>query len=125
MKNQNPEQIARDKIDENLVASGWVIQKIEEINLHQSLGVAVREYLTDFGKSADYVLFIDGKACGIIEAKRQEEGHRINIHEEQAENYTKAQLKYLKNQPLPFFYIGTGNFFELILQDINSFEKFF
>ena len=72
MKNQNPEQIARDKIDENLVASGWVVQKIEEINLHQSLGVAVREYSNDVGP-ADYVLFIDGKPCGIIEAKGEEE----------------------------------------------------
>jgi len=112
MKNQNPEQIARDEIDENLAASGWVVQEIKKINLHHSLGVAVREYQTDVGP-ADYVLFIDGRPCGVIEAKRKEEGHRINTHLDQAENYAKAQLKYLKNNPLPFVYISTGekNFF--------------
>ena len=107
MTNQNPEQIARDNIDSQLELAGWQVQSMAKINLSSCLGVAVREYSTDVG-FADYVLFVDGKACGIIEAKRQEEGHRINIHEEQAENYAKAQLKYLKNQPLPFVYISTG-----------------
>ncbi|MBM3590648.1 MAG: restriction endonuclease subunit R, partial [Alphaproteobacteria bacterium] len=115
MTNQNPEQIARDKIDKNLVDAGWQVQSMAKINLSSCLGVAVREYLTDVGP-ADYVLFIDGKACGVIEAKREEEGHRINIHEEQGENYAKAQLKYLKNQPLPFVYISTGK--------INRFTNF-
>ena len=107
MINQNPEQLARDNIDKRLVACGWQVQSMAKINLSSSLGVAVKEYLTDVG-FADYVLFIDGKPCGIIEAKRQEEGHRTNIHEEQAENYAKAQLKYLKNNQLPFVYISTG-----------------
>lgn len=115
MTNQNPEQIARDNIDKQLVAAGWQVQSMAKINLSSCLGVAVREYLTDVGP-ADYVLFIDGKACGVIEAKREEEGHRINIHEEQGENYAKAQLKYLKNQPLPFVYISTGK--------INRFTNF-
>jgi type I restriction enzyme R subunit len=107
MINQNPEQLARDNIDKRLVACGWQVQSMAKINLSSCLGVAVREYSTDVG-FADYVLFIDGKPCGIIEAKRQEEGHRTNIHEEQAENYAKAQLKYLKNNQLPFVYISTG-----------------
>jgi len=107
MTNQNLEQIARDNIDSQLELAGWQVQSMAKINLSSCLGVAVREYLTDVG-FADYVLFVDGKACGIIEAKRQEEGHRTNIHEEQAENYAKAQLKYLKNNQLPFVYISTG-----------------
>jgi type I restriction enzyme R subunit len=80
MTNQNPEQIARDHIDKMLIASGWVIQGIKKINLYAGLGVAVKEYLTDVGP-ADYVLFVDGKPCGVIEAKREEEGHRISVHE--------------------------------------------
>jgi len=115
MTNQNPEQIARDKIDKNLVDAGWQVQSMAKINLSSCLGVAVRECSTDVGP-ADYILFIDRKACGVIEAKREEEGHRINIHEEQGENYAKAQLKYLKNQPLPFVYISTGK--------INRFTNF-
>lgn len=105
--NQNPEQIARDNIDKRLNACGWVIQSIKQINLNAGTGVAVKEYLTDVGP-ADYVLFIDGKPCGVIEAKREEEAHRINVHEDQSEGYANAKLKHLKNEPLPFVYISTG-----------------
>ena len=107
MPNQNPEQIARDHIDRQLVACGWIIQSIKQINLNAGIGVVVREYLTDVGP-ADYVLFVEGKPCGVIEAKREEEGHRINIHESQVEEYASAKLKHLKNEPLPFVYISTG-----------------
>lgn len=107
MGNQNPEQVARDHIDKQLSACGWVIQDLKAINLHAGIGVAVREYLTDVGP-ADYVLFVDGKPCGIIEAKRGEEGHRINVHEGQGEEYAKAKLKHLNHEPLPYVYISTG-----------------
>jgi len=49
MANQNPEQIARDHIDKQLIACGWVIQSIRQINLNAGIGVAVKEYLTDVG----------------------------------------------------------------------------
>ena len=107
MTNQNPEQIARDNIDKQLNACGWVIQDIKHVNLFATIGIAVKEYLTDVGP-ADYVLFVDGKPCGIIEAKREEEGHRLNVHENQSETYASAKLKHLKNDPLPFVYLSTG-----------------
>lgn len=107
MANQNPEQIARDHIDKQLIACGWVIQGIRQINLNAGIGVAVKEYLTDVGP-ADYVLFVEGKPCGVIEAKREEEGHRMSVHEGQGEEYANAKLKHLKNEPLPFVYISTG-----------------
>lgn len=107
MANQNPEQIARDHIDAALVRCGWVIQGIKQVNLNAGIGVAVKEYVTDVGP-ADYVLFIDCKPCGVIEAKREEEGHRMTIHERQGEEYANAKLKHLKNEPLPFVYISTG-----------------
>ena len=107
MVNQNPEQIARDNIDSALVRSGWIIQSIKQVNLNAGMGVAVKEYLTDAGP-ADYVLFAEGKPCGVIEAKREEEGHRMNVHEAQGEEYANAKLKHLKNEPLPFVYISTG-----------------
>ncbi len=59
----------REQIEQALISAGWVIQDKKRLNLHQSLGVAVREFETDTGP-ADYMLFIAGKACGIIEAKR-------------------------------------------------------
>ncbi|MBL7793677.1 MAG: DEAD/DEAH box helicase family protein [Saprospiraceae bacterium] len=107
MTNQNPEQIARDNIDSQLKACGWIIQHKSRINLHAGPGVAVREYQTDVGP-ADYVLFVDGKPVGIIEAKREEEGHKLTVHEDQAADYATAKLKYLDNEQLPFVYLSTG-----------------
>ncbi len=107
MTNQNPEQIARDQIDKQLIACGWFIQGLKKINLHAGVGIAVKEYQTDVGP-ADYVLFVDGKPCGVVEAKREEEGHKLNVHEDQSEGYATAKLKHLKNEPLPFVYVSTG-----------------
>jgi len=105
--NQNPEQIARDKIDEMLRQAGWEVQSKKKVDLSASKGVAVREYQTDVGP-ADYVLFVDRKPVGIIEAKREDEGHRLTVVEEQSSEYAKAKLKYLNNDPLPFVYESTG-----------------
>tara|TARA_R110002072_G_scaffold75624_1_gene177861 strand:+ start:2584 stop:5397 length:2814 start_codon:yes stop_codon:yes gene_type:complete len=105
--NQNPEQIARDRIDEMLREAGWVVQSKNEVDLSAGTGVAIREYQTDVGP-ADYVLFVDRKPVGIIEAKREDEGHRLTVVEEQSANYANAKLKYLNNDPLPFVYESTG-----------------
>src|SRR5664280_867908 len=107
MTNQNPEQIARDHIDRQLIASGWIIQGIKAINLHCGLGIAVKEYLTDVGP-ADYVLFVEGKPCGVIEAKREDEGFKLITHEDQTEGYASAKLRHLKSEPLSFVYLSTG-----------------
>ena len=79
--NQNPEQLARDEIDAALKQSGWVVQKKNAINLRAGLGVAVCEYQTAAG-AADYVLFVDAKPVGLIEAKREEEAVRLTMHED-------------------------------------------
>ncbi len=105
--NQNPEQIARDKIDVMLQAAGWIIQSKGQVDLNAGQGVAVREYQTDVG-TADYVLFVDRKPLGIIEAKREDEAQRLTTHEDQAEAYAQSKLKYLNNAPLPFVYESTG-----------------
>jgi len=105
--NQNPEQIARDKIDIMLRESGWLVQSKSQIDLSANKGIAVREYQTNVGP-ADYVLFVDRKPVGIIEAKREDEGHRLTVVEEQSSNYANAKLKYLNNDPLPFVYESTG-----------------
>ena len=107
MYNQNPEQLARDKIDADLIRCGWLIQDKSKLNLVAGLGVAVREYQTDIGP-ADYVLFVNKIPVGIIEAKRAEEGVHLTMHEEQTEGYRSAKLKYLNNLPLFFGYESTG-----------------
>ncbi|RKY35916.1 MAG: restriction endonuclease subunit R, partial [Candidatus Omnitrophota bacterium] len=107
MVNQNPEQIARDKIDRMLAASGWKVQDRKAIDWSAGIGIAVREYPTDIGP-ADYVLFVDKKPLGIIEAKPETEGYRLTVHESQAEAYAQAQLKYVNNDVLAFVYESTG-----------------
>lgn len=107
MNNQNPEQKARDQIDALLTASGWLIQDFGKLNLGAGVGVAIREYQTDVGP-ADYVLFVEGRAVGVVEAKRIEEGGKMSVHETQVEEYSRAKLKYIHNEPLPFIYLSTG-----------------
>jgi type I restriction enzyme R subunit len=107
MSNQTPEQHARDRIDSQLIACGWIIQNKQKINLSAGIGVAVREYSTEVGP-ADYVLFVNQKPVGVIEAKREEEGSKISTHETQVEEYAQAKLKYIENQELPFLYLSTG-----------------
>ncbi len=107
MPNQNPEQIARDNIDAQLRACGWAVQKKTEINLAANDGVAIREYQTDVGP-ADYVLFVDKKPVGVIEAKEEDKGFQLTQVEEQSTEYAQAKLKHLNNDPLPFVYESTG-----------------
>lgn len=107
-KNQNPEQVARDQIDARLAEAGWVVQDKDALDFGAAQGIAVREYPTDIGP-ADYVLFVDRRAAGVIEAKPEEWGHRITTAEDQAEGYAAASLKWVKNKErLPFVYESTG-----------------
>ena len=65
-----PERQARQQIDEALEAAGWVIQDRAKMNLAAATGVAVREFRMAPGHGfADYLLFVHGKAVGVVEAK--------------------------------------------------------
>ena len=77
MANQNPEQIARDKIDRQLGEAGWDVQDKRSINLNKGAGQAVREYTTEVGP-ADDVLFVGGTAVGVVEAKKGDVGAEYN-----------------------------------------------
>jgi type I restriction enzyme R subunit len=107
-KNQNPEQVARDQIDARLAEAGWHVQDKEALDFAAGKGLAVREYPTDVGP-ADYALFVDRRAVGVIEAKPDEWGHKITRVEDQSASYAAAKLKWVKNkEPLPFVYESTG-----------------
>ena len=106
--NQTPEQAARENIDSLLTQAGWAVQDKESIDFSAGLGVAIREYQTDTGP-ADYVLFIDQKPVGVVEAKPEHWGHKITTVEEQSGRYASAKLKWVsKSTPLPFVYESTG-----------------
>ncbi|MBG53094.1 MAG: restriction endonuclease subunit R [Rhodobiaceae bacterium] len=87
-----PEQIARQKIDASLSAAGWVIQNNDEFNRNAALGVAVREFQLASGP-CDYLLFVDGKAAGVIEAKKA--GMTLSGVAEQSEKYMSALPDHL------------------------------
>ncbi len=106
--NQTPEQLARDRIDDMLSQAGWSVQDKSCIDFSKASGIAVREYPTDSGP-ADYVLFVDRRPVGVIEAKRPEMGQNINVVAEQTARYAGAKLKWIKdNKPLPLLYESTG-----------------
>lgn len=106
--NQNPEQIARDRIDRMLLDAGWVVQSKKHVNFSAGLGIAIREYQTSIGP-ADYVLFVSQQPVGLIEAKKEDEGHRLTVVEDQSADYATAQLKYFKNsEGLKYIYESTG-----------------
>ena len=104
----SPEELAREKIDRSLEGCGWLLQNRSTINLSASRGVALREALLKGRDEVDYLLFVDGKAIGTVEAKP--EGHTLIGVEEQSGKYGKNLLDvYGKwSDPLPFAYESTG-----------------
>ena len=107
-QNQRPEDKARDSIDQQLASAGWMVQSKKGIDFGAGKGIAVREYQTDVGP-ADYVLFVDRKPVGVIEAKPATWGQKITTVEEQSYGYATASLKWVKDDtPLPFVYETTG-----------------
>ncbi|MHB1391132.1 MAG: type I restriction endonuclease subunit R [Thermoleophilia bacterium] len=105
----NPEQEARLLIDSLLERAGWLVQSRDETNISAGRGVAICEFPLKSGHGhADYLLYVDGKAAGIIEAKK--EGSTLIGVETQSDKYTKGlpdELPSWRN-PLPFAYESTG-----------------
>lgn len=104
-----PEQRARQEIDRLLQAAGWAVQDLAGANLLAARGVALREFALDSGHGvADYLLYVDGKACGVIEAKKQ--GATLTGVEAQSGRYAQGLPASLPawRQPLPFAYESTG-----------------
>lgn len=65
-----PEQEARIGIDAKLAAAGWLVQDRDHVNLGAAHGIAVRECILKPGHgTADYLLYADAEAIGVIEAK--------------------------------------------------------
>ena len=102
-----PEQKARERIDDQLRATGWAVQSADEMDISAGRGVAVREFPLDTG-FADYLLYADTKAIGTIEAKP--EGHTLTGVEPQSAKYSAGLPAGLPHfhLPLPFAYESTG-----------------
>jgi len=102
-----PEARARTNIDMQLSACGWVVQDRRALNLYAGRGVAVREYPLETGV-ADYLLFVDQQAVGVIEAKA--EGTPLAGVADQAAAYAAGLPHSIPHVilPLPFLYETTG-----------------
>ncbi|MEP3480678.1 MAG: hypothetical protein ABJZ55_15615 [Fuerstiella sp.] len=102
-----PEQKARQEIDRQLQQAGWLVQSQAEMNIFAGLGVAVREFKLTSG-FADYLLYWDGKAAGVIEAKKK--GFPLTGVETQNDKYVKGLPSGIPHHqlPLPFAYESTG-----------------
>ncbi|MBC7833875.1 MAG: hypothetical protein H7Y88_02095 [Phycisphaerales bacterium] len=57
-----------------LAAAGWTVQDYRLMNLSEGRAQAVRKFPGKFGP-ADYMLYADGRAIGVVEAKP--EGHTL------------------------------------------------
>jgi type I restriction enzyme R subunit len=104
-----PEQRARQRIDAGLKAAGWTVQSRDEINLGAARGVAIREFKMGPGYGfADYLLFVDGRSVGALEAKK--EGFALTGVEPQVKSYSDGLPRELTApyRPLPFLYLSTG-----------------
>jgi type I restriction enzyme R subunit len=104
-----PEAKARDKIDVALAQAGWLVQDRDDMNLTVGDAIAVREFKLQKGHGyVDYLLFVDGAALGVIEAKPA--GYSLSSVEVQAKKYGEGLPASLTapRKPLPFAYISTG-----------------
>ena len=103
------EQRARVEIDAQLKACGWTVQDYHHAAVRETQGVAVREMPTTAGR-ADYVLFVNGQAAGVIEAKKA--GTTLTGVEWQTRRYQTSfphELPaFLVDEALPFGYESTA-----------------
>jgi type I restriction enzyme R subunit len=112
-----PEERARQNIDKLLEAAGWTVQPYAGFNLGASLGVAVCDFPLKSG-FADYLLFVDRKAVGVVEAKP--EGTTLGGVSEQSDKYLfglPGGIPHVK-EPLPFAYESTG--IETFFRDLRD-----
>ncbi len=102
-----PEELARQTIDKMLTAAGWVIQDYKKLDLSAARGIAVREVPLKSGR-CDYLLLIDRKPIGIVEAKK--EGNTLSHVAFQSGTYAANLPDFLAKTvgKLPFLYESTG-----------------
>lgn len=105
----DPEDEARVGIDAALTAASWDVQDRKSANLTAGPGVAIRKYPLKPGHGeADYLLYVDGEAIGVVEAKPV--GTTLTGVETQTEKYSTGIPDGVPApvKPLPFLYESTG-----------------
>lgn len=108
MPKRTPEEEARELIDQQLAAAGWMVQDRDDADIDAGRGVAIREFPLQGGDEADYLLYADGKAIGVVEAKPK--GTTLTGVETQSTKYLNGLPASLPvyQRPLPMAYESTG-----------------
>jgi len=104
-----PERKARREIDADLISAGWLVQDRDDVDLTAGRGIAVREFRMKSGFGfADYLLYLDRKAIGAVEAKA--EGTLTGV-EPQSAKYASGLPDNLPAlaRPLPFLFESNGS----------------
>jgi len=117
-----PEEKARVKIDKQLNNAGWDI--VDRKDYLPNYAMAVKEALMQGGKESDYLLFVDNKAIGVVEAKKESDSLGPKVAS-QAEHYAKTPQNWygLWFQGLiPLVYLANGNkiYFKNMLTDSDG-----
>jgi type I restriction enzyme R subunit len=108
MPDLTPEQRARQQIDTQLTACGWVVQDYKSVDFSAGRGIALREVPLTTGP-CDYLLLVDRKALSVIEAKK--EGTTLSTVADQSARYANSLPDFLAaglTGTLPFLYESTG-----------------
>jgi len=106
---ETPEQRVRREIDADLTAAGWLVQDCHDLDLTAGRGIAIREFPMRSGFGfADYLLYLDRKAVGVVEAKA--EGTLTGV-EAQSAKYAAGLPENLPAhvRPLPFLFETNGS----------------
>ena len=106
-----PEEKARVIIDRMFEEAGWKV--VDRSGYAPNMtAVAIREGLLKGNREADYLLFLNGKAVGILEAKRVEVDINSDVVKEQATLYTRRCPSWCQawfpKEPLPIAYVANS-----------------
>ena len=114
-----PEEKARVKIDRWFADAGWLVVNREEFEPTMT-AVAVREGLLKGNLEADYLMFINGKVCGVLEAKREEVDVDSNKVSDQVTTYAKSVPNCYQTwqKPIPLLYKSNGKI--VLFQDFRK-----
>ena len=120
-----PEEKARVKIDKQLRNAGWdIVARNEYLPNGTS---AVKEALMGGNTESDYLLFIDGKAIAVVEAKREDNPLGDEV-KKQAEDYAVSPQDWYGlwfEKLIPLVYMANGNkiYFKNMLVENSDYEE--
>lgn len=120
-----PEERARVKIDKQLRNAGWDIVARDEYLPNGTS--AVKEALMYGNTESDYLLFIDGKAIAVVEAKREENPLGDEV-KRQAEEYAVSPQNWYGlwfDELIPLVYVANGNkiYYKNMLLEESEYEE--